>query len=101
MSRTVLRPLVKPSGRKSNPQRVTRPAERIPRHALIDRRDQCMAEIARFWSQPGDVGSLFEKARQLLTRRWCAASWRARADILRTAEWLVGIGKKGAESSPN
>jgi len=66
---------------------------------LIDRRDQCLAEIARFRSQPDDAGSLFEKARQLLTRHWCASSWGARASILRTAEWLIGIGKKGADSA--
>jgi hypothetical protein len=88
--------LVKAPGRKSNAPRAARPVERIPRQALIDRRDHCMAAIARFWSQPGDRGSLFEKARQLLTRHWSAASWRARADILRTAEWLIGIGTKGA-----
>jgi hypothetical protein len=59
-----------------------------------------MAEIARFWPVPGDSGSLFDKARRLLTRHWSASSWRARADILRTAEWLIGIGKKGVESTP-
>ncbi len=58
-----------------------------------------MAEIVRFRSEPGHSDHLFEKARQLLTRHWSASSWRARADILRTAEWLVGVGKKGAEST--
>jgi hypothetical protein len=58
-----------------------------------------MAEIARFFSEPGNSGSLFAKARQLLTRHWSASSWRARADILRTAEWLIGVGKKSAESA--
>lgn len=97
MSPTILQPLVKAPGRKSNAPRAARPVARIPRQALIDRRDHCMVAIARFWSQPGDRGSLFEKARQLLTRHWSAASWRARADILRTAEWLIGIGTKGAD----
>jgi hypothetical protein len=59
-----------------------------------------MAEIARGWREPGDPASLFDKARQLLTRHWSASSWRARADILRTAEWLIGVGKKGVESAP-
>jgi hypothetical protein len=59
-----------------------------------------MAEIARFAPVPGDTGSLFDKARQLLTRHWSVSSWRARADILRTAEWLIGVGKKGAEALP-
>jgi hypothetical protein len=96
----MLRPLLRRApGRKSQAARATRPVERIARQALIDRRDRCMAEIARSWSEPGNSGSsLFGKARQLLTRHWSASSWRARADILRTAEWLVGVGKKGAES---
>src|SRR5262245_20249841 len=100
MSRTTLQPLLrKPAGRKAQPPCASRPVERIPRQALIDRRDHCMAEIERFWSEPGHSGSLFEKARWLLTRHWSTSTWRARADILRTAEWLVGIGKRGAESA--
>ena len=38
------------------------------------------------------------KAGRLLTQHWSASSWRARADILRTAEWLVGISKQSAAS---
>jgi hypothetical protein len=68
---------------------------------MIDRRDHCMAEIMRFESRRGDFASLIDKARQLLTRHWSVSSWRARADILRTAEWLIGVGKKGAEFAPH
>ena len=64
----MLRPLVKAPGRKLRAPGTARPAKRIPRQALIDRRDQCLAEILQFRSQPDDAGSLFEKARQLLTR---------------------------------
>ena len=99
MAPAMLRPLVKVPGRKLRAPGAARRAKRIPRQALIDRRDQCLAEILRFRSQPDDAGSLFEKARQLLTRHWCASSWGARAGILRTAEWLIGIGKKGADSA--
>jgi hypothetical protein len=100
MPQSNLRPsLRKAAGRKPQPTRPTRTVARIARQALIDRRDHCMAEIARFWSEAGNSGSLFAKARQLLTRHWSASSWRARADILRTAEWLIGIGRKGAGST--
>ena len=100
MSRAIFQPLLrKPAGRKSQARRPARPVERIARQALIDRRDHCMGEIVRFRSEPRQSDNLFEKARQLLTRHWSASSWRARADILRTAEWLVGVGKKGAEST--
>jgi hypothetical protein len=100
MLHTTFRPLLrKASGRKPQPSRPTRPVERIARQVLIDRRDHCMAEIARLWSEAGNSVSLFAKARQLLTRHWSASSWRARADILRTAEWLIGIGRQGAGST--
>jgi hypothetical protein len=100
MLHTTFRPLLrKASGRKPQPSRPTRPVERIARQMLIDRRDHCMAEIARLWSEAGNSGSLFEKARQLLTRHWSVSTWRARADLIRTAEWLIGIGKKGAGST--
>jgi hypothetical protein len=100
MSRTMFRPLLrKAAGRKPQAPRATRAVERIARQTLIDRRNHCMAEIARFWSESGNSAGLFEKARQLLTRHWSASTWRARADILRTAEWLVGIGKRGTESA--
>jgi hypothetical protein len=101
MPRTIFRPLLrKASGRKATAARPARPVARIGRQTLIDRRDHCMAEIAHLAPVPGDSGSLADKARQLLTRHWSVSSWRARADILRTAEWLIGIGKKGTEPVP-
>jgi hypothetical protein len=100
MSHTTSRPLLrKVPGRKSQCSRSARPVERIARQELIDRRDHCMAEITRLWSEARNSGSLFEKARQLLTRHWSVSTWRARRNLIRTAEWLIGIGKKGAEST--
>jgi hypothetical protein len=98
MPRTIFRPLLrKASGRKATSARATRSVEYIGRQTLIARRDHCMAEIAHFAPGPEHPGSLFDKARQLLTRHWSVSSWRARTDILRTAEWLIGVGKKGSE----
>ena len=100
MPRTIFRPLLrKAPGRKAKPPQATRSVAQIGRQTMINRRDHCMREIARFWSDPGNSGRFFDKARQLLTRHWSVSSWRARADILRTAEWLIGIGKKGVESA--
>jgi hypothetical protein len=97
MPRTIFRPLLrKAPGRTAKAPRAARSFERIGRQAMIDRRDHCMAEIVEFESWRGDSASLVDKARQLLTRHWSVSSWRARADILRTAEWLIGVGKKGA-----
>jgi hypothetical protein len=100
MARPTFHPLMqRAAGRTAKPVRATRLVERISRQTLIDRRDHCMAEITRGRSVAGEQGSLFDKARQLLTRHWSVASWRARADILRTAEWLIGVGKKGADAT--
>jgi hypothetical protein len=99
MPQSNLRPsLRKAAGRKPQPTRPTRTVARIARQALIDRRDRCIAEIARACADSSS-GSLFEKARQLLTRHWSASTWRARADLIRTAEWLIGIGRQGAGST--
>ena len=55
---------------------------------------QRMAEIARVRRESTTPNSFFDKARQLLTRHWSLSSWRSRADLLRTAEWLVGVGRR-------
>jgi hypothetical protein len=91
--------LRKKSARTSKVVRTVRQVEHIRRADLIERRNVCMAEIAR-WRSGTDVSeSLTGKAQQLVTRHWSTSSWRARADILRTAEWLVGISKSAAGTS--
>jgi hypothetical protein len=65
---------------------------------MIERRSLCMAQIACWRAGTGVAEDLTEKARQLLTRHWSTSSWRGRAHILRTAEWLLGI-SKGAEAA--
>ena len=86
----------KKAGRTPKPARAARSVERIDRRSLIERRDQCMREIAPLQASTDTSGELASKARQLLTRHWASSSWRYRADILRTAEWLLGVGKRRA-----
>ncbi len=102
MTRGVLHSLLrkKPVARPKA-ARDARLADRISRGALIERRDLCMREIVRLRSDADPSGNLANKARQLLTARWAAASWRARADILRSAEWLLGISRNAAATMPN
>jgi hypothetical protein len=106
MPGTIFGPLLrKAPGRTAKAPRAARSVERIGRQAMIARRDHCMTEIMRaeimqFESERGHSASLIAKARQLLTRHWSVSSWRARADILRTAEWLIGVGTRGAEPAP-
>jgi hypothetical protein len=76
------------------------PAKPIGRGALIERRDRCMSELARLCQNESASGALADKATHLLTAHWSASSWRARSDILRTAEWLLGISRKTARAVP-
>ena len=79
-------------GRRASPVHALPSVKRIPRQSLIDRREQCMKEIARLQARTNVSGNLSDKARQLLTKHWAASTWRRRAEILRSAEWLLGIG---------
>lgn len=83
----------KKKGRTPKPVRAARPIERVRRETLIERRDRCMSTIARQRGGAHAAGSLANKARLLLTKHWATASWHARAELVRTAEWLVGIGR--------
>jgi hypothetical protein len=73
------------------PVHVSRPVERIPRESLIDRRQKCIEEIARLRLSTNTSGNLLDKAGRLLTKYWADSTWGRRADILRSAEWLLGI----------
>lgn len=100
MSGDVLRLLLRnKAGRTPKPAHGTQPVQRISRQEMIKRRDHCMVEIARLRPEADASGSLADKARQLLTRHWATSSWRARADLLRTAEWLLGISRNAATAA--
>jgi hypothetical protein len=102
MASTALRPILREqAGRKAKPARASRAVERVGRQALIDKRDRCMAEIAHCSDCGGPADRLFDKARQLLTRHWSVSPWRSRADILRTAEWLIGVGRNSLAAEPS
>lgn len=74
--------------------RGSAPPKRIGRAVMIERRDRCMSEVVRLRSSASASGALADKAYRLLTTHWAASSWRARSDILRSAEWLLGISRK-------
>jgi hypothetical protein len=97
MSDAILPPSLRSNGgRKAQPARAPRISKRLNRQEMIARRDSCMAGIAHANNERGAQSEMLHKARQLLTRHWAASSWRARADLVRTAEWLVGIGASPA-----
>ena len=74
--------------------RVKRSVETIRRSELIARRKQCMAQIAQLRSDAVGSENFSQKAHQLLTKYWSTSSWRSKADILRTAEWLIAAARK-------
>ena len=94
MPATNLRPLSrKGSRRKPDLPRALKPARRPKRQAMIDQRDRCIAELARFRNELAP-NSFFENALQLLTRHWSVSSWQVRVEILRTADWLINVGSQ-------
>jgi hypothetical protein len=51
--------------------------------------------------QRSGQGSKFTaNAEQLLTRWWATASWNARGDLLKTADWLLRVGERGGRDEP-
>jgi hypothetical protein len=63
------------------------------RPAAIDRsRAQYITTIATFRQLTHETNAFIEKAQRLLTTHWAPASWAARAEILRTVDWLVRLG---------
>jgi hypothetical protein len=58
---------------------------------ILAQRERLVAEVARL---RGDEDSQFvENAQQLLTRWWSTASWNARAELLKSANWLIRLEK--------
>jgi hypothetical protein len=93
MPGTIARPPSRKSGRTPASSRG-RAIPRFARATVIERREICLGEIARLRNGRTISQSLAEKALRLLTQHWSASSWPLRSDIVRTAEWLVGVGRR-------
>ena len=60
-------------------------------NAIAQERERRLAEI-RSLAGPGPMPASFAyKAQRLLTLGWARASWRSRAEILRTVDWLLDL----------
>jgi hypothetical protein len=57
--------------------------------AIVQQRERRMAEIRSLDRQGLAPGSFVHKAQRLLTLGWSRASWRSRAGIIRTVDWLL------------
>jgi len=82
-------------------KRSSRLAQQLSRqniNEIVVRRDRLIALVAEL--REDHASKLTENAQQLLTRWWCTASWSARKDLLKSAEWLVRLEKnrRGADA---
>jgi len=75
------------AGQGPNPQ-----ASRQKASMILARRDQLIGELARLRHQGSSP--FIAKAQQLLTRWWSGASWAARDELIRNADWLIRLEKR-------
>jgi hypothetical protein len=59
--------------------------------AILTERDRHLATIAGLRRRHGASNAFASKALTLLTRGWGLANWTTRADLLRTAAWLLQL----------
>jgi hypothetical protein len=71
------------------PQRTARAREA----GILARRDRLVAEVALL-RRRGEPSKFIDNAEQLLTRWWSRASWNAREELLKSADWLVRLEKR-------
>ena len=45
------------------------------------------------------MNAFFDKAMILLTRYWAGTPWSGRAELLRTADWLIRVGARADPTS--
>ena len=66
---------------------------------ILAQRDRLIVEIARLRSQAGPSTELTDKASTLLTRWWSSASWKAREQLLKSANWLVRLEQRRTQET--
>ena len=60
-------------------------------NAIVLQRERRIAEIGSLCREGLVPGSFTHKAQTLLTFGWSRATWRSRAGILRTVDWLLDL----------
>jgi hypothetical protein len=59
---------------------------------LLSQRDQLIAEILAH-RHTGHDTPLLKQAEALVTRFWAEEDWQGREELLRSASWLLGLGR--------
>jgi hypothetical protein len=86
---------------KTGARGVARPMSRQKINSILSRREGLVAELAVLRRQ-GSESRFLENAQQLLTRWWSGASWDAREELLKSADWLIRLEKShGAQAEPS
>lgn len=75
----------RPSGRGQRPNYTNRVK------AIALERERRMADVRSLAGQNLAPGSFVHKARTLLTLGWSKATWRSRASIIHTVDWLLDL----------
>lgn len=84
-------------GARQGKRRASHRPERAPAAEALDadtishRRAECMRQIEQLRTVLGPTPFVDKAYRLLLPRYWAAASWKARADILKTVDWLIAM----------
>jgi hypothetical protein len=80
-------------------RKATSPPSRRAVDAILSRREILVAELARLRAH-GVCSSFVDNAQQLLTRWWSSASWSAREELLKNADWLVRMEHRRESGAP-
>jgi hypothetical protein len=64
---------------------------------IAAKRAHLMAELGQLRDSAGSP-KIIENVQQLLTRWWSPASWHAREELLKTAEWFLQLEKTGGRA---
>jgi hypothetical protein len=64
-------------------------------NSIVTRRLGLVSELAVL-RQQGAESKFMDNAQQLLTRWWSRASWDAREELLKSADWLIRLQKNHA-----
>jgi hypothetical protein len=62
-------------------------------NSILTRRQGLVAELALL-RQHGTESKFIDNAQQLLTRWWSAATWDAREELLKSADWLIRLERR-------
>jgi hypothetical protein len=81
-----------PGGASSARQR----SSRRKTENILRQRERLIAEMMQLRDR-GQASKLVDNAQALLTRLWSPASWDTREDLLKSADWLVRLARRGSQ----